>query len=221
MKKILSILLSLIIGVCAFSLVACTPPQPQTVDITITISKEGDACVGAVIALNGDYTYDNLTSDEEGKITAAVVPGEYIVVYVEIPEYYSGIEKTLSITESGQYALNIEQTVFFFSSVDAGYDETEKAMTNEVTIPANKTYHYMVMRAQGREIVIYSNNLTAKILGEEITADQGAIRFNLQGTAGDTFTPGEFTLTNITNQDVTVTIYLKDLPESDTPEETE
>ncbi len=221
MKKFLSIVLALLISVSALTLVACgeiDPPPTPTVAITITVSDgSGTTFEGVKITLTGEKTYENLTSDADGKITVSVIPGEYAVTFAQVPEYYSGVEKTLILTKADDYNLTVEQTTFFFPSTN--YDEQEKALKHTATIPAGKTYRYLVMRAQGREMSIDDTTVTVKINGVVVSPTDNEIIFTLQGEPNNMFTAGEFTVTNPTDTAITINFTLYDLEPEPEPVE--
>ncbi len=224
MKKFLSIVLALLVTISALTLVACgetdppsVPPEP-TVAITITVSDgSGTTFDGVKITLTStDKTYENLTSDANGKITLSVIPGEYAVTFVNTPERFSGVDTTLNVAEAGSYDLTLEETTFYFP-VD-NYDEVEKALKHTATIPAHKTYRFLVMRAQGREMSIDDTTVTVKINGVVVTPTADAITFTLQGERNNMNTAGEFTITNPTDSAITISLTLYDLEPEPQPE---
>lgn len=180
--------------------------------LTITVQKEdGTGVEGIKFRLKRRSTRLEASTDANGVVTFEAVAGSYELNYVDgNPAYHSGDWVTL--THEVELTQNQELTFVLIDESPNGSAErpfnfviNADGTTETMVIPANTTYYYTLYRTTADNLILENANLTASKEGTAYSPVDGVIvmPIGLDGTHDHTI----FTLTNTSNEEITVTGY--------------
>ena len=191
----------------------CGVTVVEPVDYTINLKDEkGNAVVGVLISLLQEQeTVVTSTTDDDGKISGEIVPGEYKVVMEGFADgwYSASNGAIIEITE--------EECTFDFVAIDNNPDGSEEKpfyLGDESigkTFAAGATYNYFSRGVSSRYLVIENANAKVTYNGTEYLPENGVIRVSIAGTT-DTNSTTPFTVTNTANTENMITVAFESLP---------
>ena len=200
--------------VCGESLGA---PAPKEVTLTFNVKDQyGKALTGITPAFK-DLSNDNsslvfATPSADGTLTAKLKTGKYFVTYdydVDAIGYY--------LTDTSEITVTADMTTVDLILIDNNPNGTlERPFPlsvgeNDVIVPANSSYYYIVYRAVKLYVGIEKAGISVTYGEDVYTPDSdGSISFALNGV--DTNSAEIFVINNTTASDLTFTVKVNSLP---------
>lgn len=155
--------------------------KPTNVSVTFTVTDQENAAVpGAVVSFTAGGKTVKGTADAQGKFTLTLATGSYSLEY-EFDGYYYGNTNTANINASTE-TLTLKVT----NNTPNGTQTRPFPLTvgeNELTVPANTSYYYIVYRAVN--LIATVEGAGAKVTyGDDVyTIADEAVSFDLEGTS--------------------------------------
>lgn len=227
MKKLLTFLLTLTMAFGAATMVACggnnessdtgssAVEQVKQTTVTFSVKDQDEIAVANLQVTFTDENEDTVsaTSDENGCFTLTLKTGSYKLSYLNDYEilggYYLPETYSLSITEYTTAVRLLMTNNTPNGTLDRGFPLS--VGENEITIPANTGYYYIVYRAVNLYVSINSQNVSVAYKNTTYTADEdGNISVALLGT--NTNSVETFLITNLTDSEQTVTVNVGSAP---------
>lgn len=180
--------------------------------LTVTVQTEdGTGMEGIKFRLKRKSKRIEATTDANGVATFEAAAGTYELTYVEgNPLYHSGDWTT--VTHEVELTENKQLTFVLIDESPNGSAErpfnlliNEDGTTDATVLPANTTYHYTLYRTIADNLIFESTSLKVEKEGTVYSPIDGVIVMPVE--LNDTYDYITFTLTNTSNEEITVTGY--------------
>lgn len=222
LKKWFVTIVAVCIACACGVLVACGGNDPdessaQKQECLLEIKVENDlgapmADIEFAIKQGEDET--TVITNAQGTASATVESGDYIVECKSgLPMYHEPDDYSKSVTVNG------DTTVTFFVSDNTPdgtqakpyYLTLDENGQMEITLPANATYYYIAYArsVRGRELVVESEALEITFNDKSYTAQSGTVRAPIGVNVTSTFGTVNFSLKNLSAEDVTLTLKME------------
>lgn len=225
MKKLLTLLLSLtmsfgtaaLLGACGGNGESNTAgessvvEQAKDVSVAFTVKDQDELAIAnvKVTFTDGNETTVSATSDENGQFIITLKEGEYSLDYDNDYETLGGyyLPETMKVTVEEAVTSMVLRMTNNTPNGTLGREFSLSVDENEIVIPANTSYYYIVYRAVNLYAEIEGEGAKATYRDTEYAADEsGKIAFALLGTNTNSAEIILIENTTATEQTYTVTV---------------
>lgn len=190
---------------------------PKDVAVSFTVKDQDDIVVPGVevtFTSTADATKTvTATGGQDGKLTATLTEGTYRVSYdydVDAIGYYLTDTSSITVEEA-----TTEMVLKLINNNPNGTEDRPFSLSvdeNEVVIPANTSYYYVVYRAINLIADISGEGIKVTYRGTDYTTEDGNIIFNLLGE--DTNSVEVLLIENTTDAEATASVTITSTPGS-------